>query len=476
MSGLRLRKQRKCGTPTPYRPRCGQVAPKSVRQPEAIMSVPHSVATIMDQKVTLDIESIDRMYLNVYVPHLQTPEGVAHFFRAHRGATFASSALMEPMTSAFIAALERFARTQGIPLLTFTKGQRKDAVAAAYRAQFQGEEGVLFIGKAQEKAAVCRTEKRRNPQTGRPYPWLVKSTAVVNQYYIYAVDRDFGPFFLKFCSYFPYNAKLCLNGHEYLKRQLRQEGIAFEALDNGLLSCADPARAQALSDGLDAARIDALLRKWLARLPHPFTPEDRAAGYRYDVSILQAEFARTQVLDRPVSGRLLFEEVIRENLDLGRPDQVQLIFARRVTKRTPGRFRTRVITQGVVPSLYVDYKHSRIKQYHKEGRALRTETTINNPRDFAIGKRLVNLPALRAVGFAANRRLLDVQQLSHDCLIGEDAFTQVPRPQIVDGQRVPALPIAAARCQALFSVVVLYCLQPQGFANKDLLYHLAPLL
>jgi hypothetical protein len=99
------------------------------------------------------------------------------------------------------------------------------------------------------------------------------------------------------------------------------------------------------------------------------------------------KFSLTQVLDRPLSGRIFFEEVIRENLDLGRPDKVQLIFDRRVTKRTPGRFRTRVLTNGVTPSLHVDYKHTGIKQYHKEGRALRTETTINNPRDFGIGKR-----------------------------------------------------------------------------------------
>ncbi|MGH8563777.1 MAG: hypothetical protein ACREXW_06660 [Gammaproteobacteria bacterium] len=95
------------------------------------------------------------------------------------------------------------------------------------------------------------------------------------------------------------------------------------------------------------------------------------------MSILQAEFSLTQVLDRPLTGRVFFEEVIRENLDLGRPSQVQLIFDRRVTRRTPGRFRSRVITEGVVPSLHVDYKSSRIKQYHKEGRALQTETTIN---------------------------------------------------------------------------------------------------
>jgi hypothetical protein len=259
---------------------------------------------------------------------------------------------------------------------------------------------------------------------------------------------------------------------------LHKEGIAFQALDNGLLACADPGRMQEICDGLDAPRIDALLRKWLARLPQPFTAQEREAGFRYDVSILQAEFALTQVLDRPLSGRLLFEEVIRENLDLGRPSQVQLIFGRRVPKQTQGRyrFRTRVITQGVVPALYVDYKHSRIKQYHKEGRALRTETTINDTRDFAIGKRLHNLLALRAVAFAANRRLLDVQQLSHDCLLGEEAFRQVTRPQMVQGQRVSALPFADPRVQALFSVLVLYCLLPNGFANKDLRAPLAALL
>ncbi len=398
------------------------------------------------------------------------------FFRHHCRATFASSALMEPISAAFVAALERYARVQGVPLLTFAKGQRKDDVAAEHLARFQGQEGVLFIGKAQEKARVFRTEKRRNPETGQPYPWIVPATALVNHYYIYAVDADFGPFFLTFCSYFPYTAKLCLNGHEYLKRQLSKEGIAFVALDNGLLSCADPARAQEIADGLSAPVIDGLLRTWLARLPHPFTPEDRDAGYRYDVSILQAEFALTQVLDRPVTGRVLFEEVIRENLDLGRPSQVQLIFDRRVTKWTPGRFRTRVITQGVTPALYVDYKKTRIKQYHKEGRALRTETTINDTRDFTIGKRLHNLPALRAVGFQANRRLLDVQTLSHDCLIGDDAFAQVTRPQVVAGQRVSALPFADPRTQALLSVLVLYCLLPQGFASKDAREHLAPLL
>jgi hypothetical protein len=383
---------------------------------------------------------------------------------------------MDPVSKAFIASMEAFAKRERIPVVHFRKGQRKDDIAAEHLARFNEQEGVLFIGKAQEKTTVFRTERRRNETTGVTYPWLVRSTAMVNQFYVYCVDRDFGPFFLKFSTYFPYNAKLCLNGHEYAKRQLAQRGIGFEALDNGVLQCDDPKRLQAICHGLSAEKIDAVLRKWLRKLPHPFTPADRKAGYRYEISILQAEFSLTQVLDRPVTGRVFFEQVIRENLDIGRPSQVQLIFDRKVSRRTPGRFRTRVITDGVVPSLHIDYKNTRVKQYHKEGRALRTETTINDTRDFGIGKRLKNLPALRQIGFRANRRLLDVQKISHDCSIGEDVFNQVVRPIEVDGQRSAALRFGDTRVQALFAVLAVFSLQLQGFTNGELRTLLAQML
>lgn len=298
---------------------------------------------------------------------------------------------------------------------------------------------------------------------------------MVNHWYWYAVDRDVGPFFLKVCTYFPYTVKVCFNGHEYLKRQLATEGIRFEALDNGLLSCADPARAQTLCDRLSAAKIDGLVRKWLRVLPSAFTPADTRAGYRYAVSVLQAECSLTQVLDRPATGRLFFEEVIRENLDLGRPSQVSLIFDRRITRQTPGRFRTRVITEGVTPSLHLDYKHNRIKQYHKEGRALRTETTINDTRDCGIGRRLTrdNLTALRRVGFATNHRLLEVERLSHDCAVGDTVFTQLHRPIVVDDQRASALRFGEPRVQTLLSALVMFRLLPRGFSHRELKAQLA---
>ena len=216
--------------------------------------------------------------------------------------------------------------------------------------------------------------------------------------------------------------------------------------------------------------ISPVARRWI---PHPFAPAHRAAGYRYQLSILQAEFALTQVLDRP-PGRCFFEEVIRENLELGRPDQMQLIFTRRITRRTPGRFRTRVLTEGVMPSLHVEYK-SKVKQYHKEGQALRTETTINDTYDFAKGRALRNLPALREIGFAANRRLLHVESLSLDCLIEEDAPHTVTSPVLVEHQRAAGLRCGDRRVHALMHALCLFALAPTGFRHRELRQHVAQL-
>jgi hypothetical protein len=154
---------------------------------------------------------------------------------------------------------------------------------------------------------------------------------------------------------------------------------------------------------------------------------------------------------------------------------MQLIFNRRVTRRTPGGFRTRVLTDGVVPSLHVQYKKSKVKQYHKEGQALRTETTINDTYDFAIGRALRNLPALREIGFAANRRLLHVESLSHDCLIGEDALDAVTHPVVVQDQRAAGLRFGDRRVHALMHALCLFALAPIGFRHRELRDHVAQL-
>ena len=329
------------------------------------MNLARSVADVLAEHVSFELECIDRMYCNVYQPRLQHVGGVVGYVRHHLGLPVPSTVPLGAISDRFIKQVHAFAATHQVPWVDFVKGQRKDDVMHDQLAVFEASgrtEGVLFVGRAQEKTTVFRTEKRRNA-TGHSYPWIVQTTGMVNHFYFYCVDADFGPFFLKFCSYFPYTAKLCFNGHHWAQRQAAKAGIGFTAMDNAFAAVDDPAAVQAICDRFGPGHIQALLDKWLGRLPDPFTPDDRADGFDYQISILQAEFSLTQMLDAPVTGRVFFEHVIRDNLDIGRADQIGLIFNRRIhhgrKRSTPSRFRTRVITDGVTPSLHAEYKHTR---------------------------------------------------------------------------------------------------------------------
>lgn len=447
------------------------------------MTLPRCAADVLQDHVVFELECIDRIFCNLYVPKLQRELGVVGFIREHLGMRVASTAVLGERTQRFYAAIRKFAAERGIEIVDFAPRQRKDDVMKEKLAGFLAAgktEGVVFIGRAEEKARVFGTHRRRDAE-GKAYPWIGKETRVVNHWYFYCYDACAGPFFLKYCGYFPYTGKLCLNGNEYAKATAARAGIGFTPLDNGFAAVDDVAAVQAICDGFDEHVIAGLAAKWTGALPCGFDDADSAAGYRYEVSVLQAEFSRTQVLDKPVSGRIFFEQLIRDNLDLGRPDKAGLVFGRQVRTRgknpTPGRFRTRVLTEGVVPTLHIDYKSSKIKQYHKEGKALRTETTINDPRDLGIGKLLHNLPALRAAGFQATRRLLDVQTISHDPADGQQIIDHLTRPlTTASGTRVAGLRLADPRVHALLSVLCVFRLLPRGFANRDLRPMLAQLL
>jgi hypothetical protein len=445
------------------------------------MTLPRTVAQVLSEHVVFELRCVDRVLATLYQPRLQYGSGIRGFFCYHRGNRFVSSTLMHPMTERFTADIHHYIAANDLDLVHFTKGQSKDEIAKAYLASHDGSDRVLFVGRAQEKTTVWRTRQRRDATTGMPYPWLVKDTSMVNHFYFYGFDADFGPFFVKFCSYFPFTAQIYLNGHEYAKTQAAKAGIGFTPLDNAFAAVDDVAAVQEICDDMTPDRIEALARKWLRRLPTPFTVDDEDADYYYDISIQQIEFSTTHVLDRPRSGRFFFDQLIRDNIDIGRPDKVSVIFGRTVRRRgkhpTPGPFHTRVITHGVDVSVYAYYKSNQLKQYLKEGKALRTETTINRPRDFGIGKRLENLPALAEVGYAANRRLLEVQRISHDPATGVEALTAITTPVITStGTRIPGLRFTDSRVQALLSALCTLAPLPHGFTNRILRTHLAPLI
>jgi hypothetical protein len=436
-----------------------------------------NVAELIKDHVTLSVDCVDRLYLNGYVPRLQSSGGVVGFL-THRGQAIPSPALFGKITEAFKRELRTWAERASLPWLEFGKGERKDDVVEPYRRRFLATgatEGVVLVGVAQEKASTWRATKR---VTGRAVHFTYQRTTVyVNHYYLYFIDREWGPGFLKVCGYVPYTLKLCLNGHEWAKWQLRRRGIAFAALDNGFSRCEDPAALQAVCAALGAADVEACFGRWLARLPLPLTAADAAAGFGYRLSLLQMEVSRTQVFDRPLHGREFFEEVLRDNLDLGRPDRIQLLFERRVRRDTPSRFGTRVITQGVAPSLHVEYKRCHVKQYFKEGRALRTETTFNDTYDVGVKRGLSNFAYLRTVGQRINGRLLALERTAHDCGLAAARLSDVTQPTLTPhGQRAAGLKVGDPRVVALLQALCLFALTPAGFTNRRLRPLVAQLL
>jgi hypothetical protein len=441
-----------------------------------------TAAQVLDGHVTLDLECLDRIYLNGYVPNLQVGGQVVTFLTQHLGNPIPSPALFAPIGDRFRQAVARFADQHAIPVVRFAKEQRKAEVMRPYleAAAAAGRPGVVAVGVAQEFQRVF-TGYDRGRADGQPSPpryGFEKVERRVSCYYFYLWDADFGPAFIKICSYFPWPVKVWVNGHEWAKRQATKQGIGFTELANGFAATDDPARLQAVCDRLGPGTIGVFFQRWLARLPLPLGSADRAAGYWWELSMRQVEVSRTLVLDTPARARAFFEALVADNLGLGRPDEVSLIFDRRIRSDTQSGFATRVVTRGVDVTINVFYRHSRIKQYLKEGRALRVETVINSPDDLGCQRRLVHLDQLQARARAANRRLLDTERAGQGCVLASPAFARVAQPS-TDGEAgypTGALRFGDPRVMALAGALSLLLTRVVGFTHRSLRAQVAALL
>jgi hypothetical protein len=205
-------------------------------------------------------------------------------------------------------------------------------------------------------------------------------------------------------------------------------------------------------------------------LPLPLTAADREHGYWWELSMRQIEVSRTMVFDQPRTGRAFFETLVADNLDLSRPEKVELIFGRRIpkTSKTTGVFATRVVARGVDVTIDARYKHARVKQYFKQGRALRIETVINDPTDLGVLRRIVHLDELVGKARAVNRRLLDAERVGQGCVLASPAFERIARPSLVDGRRAPALRFDDPRVMALAGALAVSSNLIGGFSNKTI--------
>ena len=327
-----------------------------------------------------------------------------------------------------------------------------------------------MVGIAQERTSAWRGWRDGGPD-GHPHFVYRRQSIFPNNYYFYIRDPDWGPSFLKTVGYAPFPVWVYLNGNEWAKQQAAQHGIGFRPLDNGFASCENAEALAEICGSLSAADVRAFFDRWQAALPSPFTDEDRRRGYSYDLAFRQLEISDTRVFDRPAAGRAWFEATIPDQLTLGRPDQAAVIFGRRVTRQTPGRFHTKVFNRGVEAAIQIHFRASKVKQYFKEGRALRTETTVNDTRDFGVGRLLTdaNWQALIQIGHDINQRLLNHQLDACACAPDATLLERVVLPSTTDdGLPAPGLRFGDPRTMALLACLCSFQHLFTGVTNRSL--------
>ena len=414
--------------------------------------------------------------LSAYVPNLQVGGQVVRFLTEHLGNLIPSPGSFLKIGNRFRQEVREFAAKERIPVLRLKKPDRTrwddrklDHVRPyLQRAERDGRFGVVAIVHAQESQWVFGAKNRAKDPGGHCYEF-VREERRVGVYYFYVLDPDFGPGFIKIGTYFPYPAKVWLNGHEWAKRQADQAGVGYTALANGFATCDQPEALQAICDRFGPYDVQAFFDRWTAVIPTPFTTVDRAAGYWWELSMRQVEVSRTLVFDDPRRARGFFEALVTDNVGVGRPHEVHAVFGRdRRGRITSKPFATRIFSAGTDVKMDLRYKHSRVKQYLKEGRALRIETVVNKPSDIGILARLEHLPELVAKARGVNGRLLTMERAGQGCAIGSALFERIHQPYIREGQRTGALRFGDPRAMALTGALCVFVHAVAGFTNKSL--------
>jgi len=437
-------------------------------------SVPVTVNDVLDGHAGLDLECMDRLYLHGYLGQLQVGGQVIQFLN-HRGYPVPSPACLQQIGDVFRRRVASFAEANHIPVVPLKAADRNIEVMGPYldAAASAGRSQVAAIGVAQEVQRVFIARKRDTDPGKCPQFSFDKKDRRVTVYYFYLWDAGFGPAFIKVCTYCPWPMKIWLNGHEWAKQQCRKAGLGFTELSNGFASCEDPALLQRICDVLQPGTIEVFFQRWLSRLPLPLSLADQQGGYWWELSMAQVEVSRTIVFTQPRYARGFFDALVTDNLDLGRPGTIEIIFDRQVRngrqRATGGVFKTKVITRGVDVTVNAFYKHSRIKQYLKDGRALRIETVINAPGDLGCQRRLHNLDELQARARAVNARLLQTERAGQACVLANPVFERIAHPSVnADGRRATAMRFGDSRVQALAGALCVTLCAVTGITNRSL--------
>jgi hypothetical protein len=396
----------------------------------------------------------DRILLNGVIQVLQNPACVVGFLKEKRQADRVTPAYFKAISTDYHHFVQAFAEKRHVEILVPPKGVRREEWVDPFYQRLQGQAGMAVILKARENARVAVSFPRQGDH-------VELLNRFVQQYYFYIQDRDFGRMFVRVCPYFPFSARICLNGHEWLACRLREEGIAFEQCANAFRTCANPTRLQELADQFAPTHIESCAHRWLAQLVPFFTDRERRhKGFGYRLFVSQVEYCTNLIFEHRAALDRLHERLLDLNRSIGHPDKIALIFGRRITKHTDAGLKTQILDHDLgQPVIRSEYKSSSIKQYARDNLVLRTESTSYHTPDLGVNKGVEHLPELRQTMAAANDRYLEVQQDVLETFVDRGQLEQLRHATVSpSGRRTPGLKLDDPRLLAVLQALTCFAL------------------
>jgi hypothetical protein len=409
------------------------------------------------------------MLLNAVVQTMQQPPRIVGFLDKSRHVPSITKAYFREVSEDYHRFVSRLAATQRIPIVEPPKRVRREDWVEPFYQRFGSRFGIVVILKSRENARVAVSYP--TPTGGNR---IQVCTRFVWQYYFYLRDPEWGRMFLRICPYFPFNARVCVNQHEWLARQLQDEGIFFRKAANAFVQCSDPERLQHLADGLTPADLEVPIQCWLRELVPFYASSDpnRISDCVYRLFGSQVEYCTNLMFKERTALDRMAERLLDLNRSIGRPDKLSTVFGYRITKAYRGGLKTQIADHHLGnPVIRSEYKNSSIKQYVRDHRLLRTEATSYNTPDLGVGKSIRNLPQLRRVMCGINDRYLAIQQDVLETYIDRGQLARLRQPTITpSGHRTPGLKLDDPRLLAIMQALTCFVHLARGgrFRTRDL--------
>jgi hypothetical protein len=405
----------------------------------------------------------------VVVQRLQIPVNVVCFFRDQRHQEVDRN-LLRSVARQYHDGVEHYADQHQIPIVRpqdFSEERRENWVDD-YFPNRADPFGLGVILTSRENARMAIAEK------STPKPRIDLKNRFVEQYYFSLNDPEFGRAFLRIGPSFPPTSRLCINGHEWLARQLTKEQIAFTQCGNAFVECANPQRLHELADQFSHEHIGPFAHRWLAQLVPTLTPAaQRRQGSGFRLFVSQVEYCDHRIFQERAALDRRHERLLDANRTLGRPDRRAFIYGRRFTEKTVEGIKTRITDyEEIKPVIRSDFKRTAIKQYVRDQILLRSEGISNYTPNLGVTKGIDNLPQLRDVLHRGTERYLEVQQDVMETFVDRGPLQQLPPPTVTaSGRRIPGIKRTDQRLLAVMPALVCFrFLAGLGtFRTRDLL-------